>query len=211
MLLYGRGATAIAREVEKAGVPCTVEKAKESVDKFMAQFPLIKELIDKTHKQVVDRGWVENIWGRREYFYNVGIRDSSQIEARQKRQAFNFLIQGYVGELLRKALINLQQFRREHPSVPYKLLLTVHDNILVSAPLKWVPYVADHVIPECMVHQAKAPKLGFTVAVDTDVSKRLDVPLYVEELIDYGFDEEFAKRYAKKDGEGNPLYLKDKK
>lgn len=90
-LLYGRGAAAIAREVEKAGVPCTAEQAQEFVDLFMQQFPLVKQLILKTHKEVMERGWVENLWGRREYFYRVGMDEEDQIEASQRRKGFNFL------------------------------------------------------------------------------------------------------------------------
>jgi len=91
-LLYGRGAQAIAREVEKAGVECSIDRAREFMDAFMNRFPKVKELIDKTHDDVEQKGYVEGAWGRREYFYNVGAKDNDAILARQKRMAFNFLI-----------------------------------------------------------------------------------------------------------------------
>jgi DNA polymerase I-like protein with 3'-5' exonuclease and polymerase domains len=90
-LLYGRGASAIAREVAKAGVDCTREEAQEFMAQFMTQFPRVQKLIDDTHKMVEERGYVIGAWGRREYFYNVGIDDDGVL-ARQKRMAFNFLI-----------------------------------------------------------------------------------------------------------------------
>lgn len=204
-LLYGRGPIAIAREVEKAGVECSVDDATKFVSDFMQQFPLVAQLIDKTHEQVVKNGWVENIWGRREYFYTVGVKDNSKIEARQKRMGFNFLIQGYVAELLRQALINFRKYRLDNPGVLYKLILTVHDSIILEAPIKHVEHVSEIVIPECMTRQAKAPKLGFTVGTDTDVSIRWDEKLSLAEFLELGFSEEYAKKYCKKNENGEPI------
>jgi len=89
-LLYGRGAPAIAREVEKAGVSCTVDQAQQFVADFMKQFPLVAKLIQDTHKQVEELHYVETLWGRREFFYQMEA-DKDRILAGQKRKAFNFL------------------------------------------------------------------------------------------------------------------------
>ena len=206
MLLYGRGATAIAREVEKAGIDCSPDEAGEFVSGFMEQFPKVAELIEQTHRQVVDKGWVENLWGRREYFYTIGVRDNSKIEARQKRMAFNFLIQGFVAELLRTALINLRRYRIDNPEISYKLILTVHDSIMLEVPIKHTERVSEIVIPECMTHKARAPKLGFSVSSDVDVSVRWDEKLTVTEFMDLGFSEAYGIKYCKKNKSNEPVY-----
>jgi len=84
---------AISREVEKAGIACSFDQAKEFMEQFMAGFPKIQELIDKTHWQVENKGYVEGVWGRRAFYYTTGAGgdDADAILARQKRQSFNFL------------------------------------------------------------------------------------------------------------------------
>jgi len=107
-------------------------------------------------------------------------------------------MQNYVGDLLRKALINLYRFKRENPEVGFNIVLTVYDSIMYEIPAKWVPYMVDVVIPDCMTHNAFTPNNKFHVAVDTDVVKRWDVVPTLSEMVDEGLDEEFAKRFCKK-------------
>jgi DNA polymerase-1 len=56
----------------------------------MKQFPKVQEFIESTKQEVIDQGYVETIWGRREYFYTVE-GDEGDVLARQQRQAVNFL------------------------------------------------------------------------------------------------------------------------
>jgi hypothetical protein len=83
--------------------------------------------------------------------------------------------------------------------------LTVHDSILLEVPFDSVEKVATIVVPECMTHRAKAPKLGFTIACDVDVVQRWDEALYHEEFVEFGFKDEFANQFGKKDEKGNIL------
>lgn len=200
-LLYGRGAAAVAREVEKAGVSCSIDEAQKFMSQFMAEFPSVAALIEQTHGEVEENGYVETLWGRREYFYQVE-GDDGNILARQKRMAFNFLIQGYVADLLRKALINLSEYKRES-GLDYKLILTVHDSIMLEAAESCAEEVAMHVLPECMTTRAPAPKLGFTIGSDVDVYRRWDEKMYFSELVDCGFSAEGAEQVCKKNDDGS--------
>lgn len=195
-LLYGRGATAIAREVEKAGVECSVDRAQEFMTAFMTRFPKVRELIDRTHKMVEEHGYVEGTWGRREYFYEIGVSDNSSILARQKRMAFNFLMQNYVGDLLRKALITLDEAKRR-TKIDFDVVLTVYDSIMYEVPVADVPRMVDEIIPDCMTKNAFTLNNKFHIGIDVDAAKRWDEPSTLEELVEEGLDEEFAKRFAK--------------
>lgn len=201
-LIYGRGAKAISREVEKAGVPCSQEDAQGFINSFFTRFPLVKTFIENTQKQVEDQYFVETLWGRREFFYKIE-GDKGDILARQKRQAVNFLVQSYVADLLRLALINLQQYRRDH-GMHYKLILTVHDSIMLEVPIREVEEVAMKVLPYCMTESAPAPRLGFKIASDVDVCYRWDEKMYLSDMTDLGLSEEFSKKFCAKDDDGNP-------
>lgn len=201
-LCYGRSAAAVAREVEKAGVPCSKEEAQGFIDDFFSKFPLVKKFIDDTRKQVEDHLFVETLWGRKELFYKIE-GDTGGILARQKRQGVNYLIQSYVSDLLRVALINLRQYRREH-DVSYKLILTVHDSIMLEVPVRHVPEVANIVLPWAMTEAAPAPRFGFRVGCDVDVTQRWDEKLYLQEMADMGLPEAFSLKFCAKDDAGKP-------
>lgn len=201
-LIYGRGAKAISREVEKAGVPCSQEDAQGFIDAFFAKFPLVKLFIEKTQKQMEEQLFVETLWGRREMFYKVE-GDKGDILARQKRQAVNFLVQSYVADLLRLALINLQNYRREH-DMHYRLILTVHDSIMLETPIPEVEEVALNVMPYCMTEAARAPRLGFKVGSDVDVCQRWDEKMYLDEMVELGLTKDFALKFCVKGDDGQP-------
>jgi DNA polymerase-1 len=206
-LIYGRGAKAISREVEKAGVSCSQEDAQGFIDAFFARFPLVKLFIDNTKKQVEDNRFVETLWGRKEFFYQIE-GDKGDIDARQKRQGVNFLVQSYVADLLRLALVNLAAYRREH-KMSYKLILTVHDSIMTETPLAEVPEVAFKVLPYCMTQAARAPQLGFGISSDISIFRRWDEDMVVEDLLDLDFKEDMAEKLAAKDETtGKPLRRK---
>ena len=70
----------------------TVDEAKDFIEKFLSQFPLVATLIERTHNQVETRGWVETMWGRRAFYPSMaGLANSKQLLAAQKRKAFNLL------------------------------------------------------------------------------------------------------------------------
>jgi DNA polymerase-1 len=201
-IIYGRGAKAVSREIEKAGVPCSQEEAQEFIERFMARFPRIKLFIESSQQEVIDNRYVETLWGRKEFFYSVE-GDKGDIIARQKRQAVNFKIQSYVADLLRLALINIRNYRRDH-SMQYKLILTVHDSIMLEVPVQEVVHVATKVLPHCMTDIARAPRLGFKIGADVDVCQRWDEKLYLEDMVEMGLPEEFSSQFCAKDDNGNP-------
>jgi len=202
-LLYGRGSSAIAREVEKAGLFCTADEAQDFINDFMNKFPLVERLIDSTHAEITEQGYVETLWGRRELFYTYSTTDEGVI-AGQKRQGFNFKIQGYVADLLRQALINLDNYKRTS-GIPFKVILTVHDSIMLETPAAYAEEVSEVVIPQCMTYNAKAPKLGFTIRTDTDVCTRWEEKLYLQDFIDLGLPKDYGLMYCKLDNTGFPV------
>lgn len=201
-IIYGRGYKAVRREIEKAGVACTDDEAKEFIEQFMAQFPLVKKFIEDTQKEAEERHLAETLWGRQEHFYQIE-GDKGDILARQKRQSVNFKIQSYVGDLLRLAFINMKTYKREH-NLTFRPILSVYDSIMLEVPIIEVPEVADIVLPHCMTHAAPAPRLGFKIGSDVEVVKRWDVPMYLDEMTDLGLPEEFAVRYCAKDDKDQP-------
>ena len=93
----------------------------------------------------------------------------------------------------------------QHPEVEYKLILTVHDSIMLEVPYRCVEQVATEVIPYCMTEGARAPGLGFCVKSDVDVCRRWDEKLYYDELSVLGFTDKFCRSMCKKKDKKIPL------
>jgi len=201
-LIYGRGAPAIAREVRKAGVECSIEGARAFIEQFMESYPAVRDLIASTHQSIDEVHYVENLWGRRERFYGYGAMGNS-IAAAQKRQGFNFLFQSYVGDLLRRAVINLADHKRVYRA-PYDVVMTVHDCIIAEVDLDYAEEFSEVILPGCMVNKAKAPGLGFSIDIDTDVCTRWEEALYLQDFVDLGLSEEYGRKYCKTEKDGSP-------
>ena len=66
--MYGRGNTSIAEQIKHHDGPVTKEdiiEAKGIVDTFFNSYPGAKEWVERMHKQAHERGYVEDLWGRR--------------------------------------------------------------------------------------------------------------------------------------------------
>lgn len=87
--------------------------------------------------------------------------------------------------------------------------MTVYDSIMIECPIQYAEQMAEIVVPECMTKQARAPRLGFTIAVDTEVSRRWDEPDLMSELLEMGFSEKFAKKHCLKDKDKKPVEKKE--
>lgn len=102
-------------------------------------------------------------------------------------------------------MVNLEGYRRAHPELSYKLVLTVYDSVMLDVPVKHVQRVTDEVIPLCMRENARAPLLNFSVDVDTDVGARWDEKMYLEDMVAMGLPAEFAKAYCLVDDNKQPI------
>lgn len=123
-IAYGVGAAKIASDVG-----CSRREAMDLMDYFSAQFPRIGQ-----HKRkVISRARKEKasftIMGRERRLPEIR-SGYEEFQARAERQAYNHLIQGSAADIMKIALVNV------HASLPEraKMLLTVHDEIVISTP-----------------------------------------------------------------------------
>ena len=95
-------------------------------------------------KQVVEeareRGYTRTLYGRRRYIPEL---KSSNFNVRQgaERMALNTPIQGTAADIIKLAMIRVEEaLQREFPEA--KLLLQVHDELIVECPEAIAPQVA---------------------------------------------------------------------
>lgn len=67
-IMYGRGTASIAEQIHG-----TVEEAQAIVDNFYKSFPEVKKWMDDSEKSAQEKGYVEDLWGRRRRLNDINL------------------------------------------------------------------------------------------------------------------------------------------
>lgn len=154
-VLYGMGPRAFA---QAAGI--SLEQARSFIERYQEQYIGITRLVAATVEQARSLGFVETLFGRRRYVPEINAH-TPVIRAQAERIAFNFPIQGTEADLLKKAMIALQHYlKQHHPAAA--MVLTVHDELV------------------CEVPATAATAIGRAMKKIMEGVTTLDVPLVVE-------------------------------
>lgn len=144
---YGRGAKAIALAAKEEGVDISVEDAKRVIQTIFKTYPGLVTFFDNCRTRVTRPRWICGPFGRFRRFPQTRERE---VLAEFERQAMNFPIQGMIADAVARGLDHLYHYRQEHPEVAYRIVLQIHDAVLLEVPGVHVARVVDEVLPECM-------------------------------------------------------------
>jgi DNA polymerase-1 len=88
----------------------------------------INQMIAKAHED----GFVETLFGMRRYLPNINSTMRYVAEG-EERMAINTPVQGTASEIIKLAMVNLdREMSEKYPKA--KMMLTVHDELVVEAP-----------------------------------------------------------------------------
>ncbi len=141
-LIYGMGAYRLARETG-----LTLGEAETYVRNYFAQFPGIERYLDQTRYKARTDGYVETLFGRRRYFpiFKTAMTSANrQAAQRAEREAVNHPIQGTAADIIKYAMIRLHD--ELNSRFRTRLLLQVHDELLLEAPIEELDDVRDLVV-----------------------------------------------------------------
>lgn len=122
-IVYGMSAFGLAKDL---GV--SHGEAQEFIDKYFLRYPNVKIFMDAQIKQCEKEGFVETLLHRRRYIPEI---KSSNMALRQfaQRQAINTPVQGSAADLMKLAMIKIQQ-QLERQNLASKMIITVHDELI---------------------------------------------------------------------------------
>jgi DNA polymerase-1 len=139
-LLYGKTAFTLARDI---GVTPAV--AQEFIDAYFGGFPRVRSFIDATIERARNRGFVETMFGRRRMVPELNSRNG-QIRQGAERMTVNFPIQGTAADILKKAMLRVHDvLSRGRADSAARMILTVHDELLIESPENSATEVAEQV------------------------------------------------------------------
>ena len=181
-IAYGRGAAAIRQAVYMEGIDISLDEAQESINKFKETFPDLAYWLESQQSNVGIQRYVENGFGRRRRFQKTA---DKELISHQRRQAMNAPIQGTVGDLMSLALVNLFMIRTlERPHLKYKVLMSVHDQVIVTCPVDQVEETIE-VMTIAMCDRCRIPNNDLLLGIDPEVCLRWGEPLTQEDALRY--------------------------
>ena len=127
-------------------------QAKAYIDSYLSNYSGVKAYMKRVVEDARSAGFTQTIYGRRRYIPEL---KSSNFNVRQgaERIALNTPIQGSAADLIKLAMIRVDKALRE--SFPAaKLILQVHDELIVECPEDIAPQVAC-LVSEQMQHVAQ--------------------------------------------------------
>ena len=125
--LYGQGPFALAQQL---GIPQT--DAKAFIDAYFERFSGVRRYLDEMVETAREQGFVETLLGRRRFIPELQSRNWN-IRQFGERVAQNTPIQGTAADLIKKAMIDVDRVL-EVSGWDARLLLTVHDELLLEVP-----------------------------------------------------------------------------
>lgn len=126
-LLYGMSAFRLARDL---GV--SRSEAQAYIDRYFGRMPGVLDWIETTKQAARETGAVQTLFGRRRLVPEIQSKDFNE-RAVGEREAVNTVIQGTAADIIKIAMLDVH--RALHQQLPTcRLLLQVHDELLVEAP-----------------------------------------------------------------------------
>ena len=126
-IMYGKGAYSLSKDI---GV--TVKEADAFLKNYLAAFPSVSSYMDKTIADARANGYVSTLFGRRRALPELN-SNSHNIRASGERMARNTPIQGTAADVIKLAMVRVWKRLRDE-KMESRLILTVHDELIVEAP-----------------------------------------------------------------------------
>lgn len=124
-ILYGMGVNAL-----RANLGGTREEAQNFLNEYFNTFTKLASYLDGTKADAERKGYTETYFGRRRYFEGIKSR-LPFIKAAAERMAINAPIQGTEADIIKIAMIRVEEYlRKEKLEGSVKLLLQVHDELV---------------------------------------------------------------------------------
>ena len=140
-VMYGMGARSLSQQM---GIPLT--EAQAFITGYFQVYARVRDYLDGTIEEARARGYVRTLLGRRVYLPELASGHGAT-RAAAERVAINAPIQGSAADLMKLAMIRVHRVLKQRlPSA--RLLLQVHDELLLEAPFAEVDAVSEMVRAE---------------------------------------------------------------
>lgn len=159
-IVYGIGAFSLSQDIH-----VSVAEAKSYIEEYLKTYHGVREYMDRIVRQAEEDGYVSTLYHRRREL--ADIRSTNKVvKALAKRIALNTPIQGTAADIIKIAMIRVYR-RLKAEGLQAKLILQVHDELIIEAPVMQAPLVASLLKEEMQ----SAARLAVELSVDVHTGK----------------------------------------
>ncbi len=163
-LMYGMSAFGLARQL---GI--SRKEAQNYMELYFSRYPQVHDYMQNIRQQAAAAGYVETLFGRRLYLSEINSKNGARRQAAE-RAAINAPMQGTAADIIKKAMVNVDQWLNTN-KLDAHVIMQVHDELILE-------------VADSCVDQVKAGVLHYM-----SNAAILDVPLIVDVGIGQNWDE----------------------
>ncbi len=160
-IIYGISSFGLSQDLS-----ISVKEAKSFINRYFETYPKVKEFVDSLVKGAKDRGYVTTMFNRRRPVPELSSGNFMQ-RSFGERVAMNAPIQGTAADIMKIAMINVLK-RLKSEGLRTRMILQVHDELLLEAPIDEKDKVCDLLVEEMEKAASLSVQLKAQLSTGTD-------------------------------------------
>jgi len=162
-IIYGITQYGLAKQISVSN-----QEALDFINAYFKKFPEIKAYMNSTITTCRKQGYVSNIFGRRIHIRGINDKNFS-IRSFQERAAINAPIQGSAADIIRLAMIKINELIEEDKKLQTRMLLQIHDELIFECLEKNEDYTKK-TIKKAMMSISKSEHHMFSIPLEVNIN-----------------------------------------
>ncbi|MHA6610390.1 DNA polymerase I [Photobacterium damselae] len=138
-LIYGMSAFGLAKQLDMGR-----GEAQEYMNTYFERYPGVLEYMETTRTVASEQGYVETLFGRRLYLPDIKSRNGLRRKAAE-RAAINAPMQGTAADIIKRAMVLVDEWIGQQESGRVRLLMQVHDELVFEVQESEIESVAQEI------------------------------------------------------------------
>ena len=164
-LIYGMSAFGLAKQLDMGR-----NEAQDYMNVYFERYPGVLEYMESTRNSAAELGYVETLFGRRLYLPDIKARNGLRRKAAE-RAAINAPMQGTAADIIKFAMIAVDEWVQQQPQGQVSLLMQVHDELVFEVEAS----VLDSVTAKVRELMEQAATLAVPLIADTGCGDNWDL------------------------------------
>lgn len=164
-LIYGMSAFGLSKQLN---IPRN--EAQKYMELYFERYPGVLEYMDSTRETAKEKGYVETVFGRRLYLPDIKASNGARRKGAE-RAAINAPMQGTAADIIKMAMIKVDDWIRKNASDDVTMMMQVHDELVFE------------------IKEDKVDAYVSTITSLMESAATLNVPLVVEAGVGENWDE----------------------
>ncbi len=123
-LIYGMSAFGLSKQLN-----ISRQQAQQYMDTYFERYPNVLKYMEETRQQATEQGYVETLFGRRLYLPEINAKNAMRKKAAE-RAAINAPMQGTAADIIKKAMLAVDQWIQAQNDSRIKMTMQVHDELI---------------------------------------------------------------------------------